>query len=229
VLWNDIEWPDAGKHDHSLGLYQLLKYYYATVGEGVINDRWGETHWDYRTSEYELGRENETADTWEHARGIGLSFGYNQVEDASHLLDGPAIVRLLADVVSRGGNLLLNVGPTAGGEIPELQRRALEQLADWMHLNRIAIHDTRPLPADVASASDTPWARWTRAGATAYLVLDADGQARLPVASGALDVAFACLPDGTRVTAKEDGPDLVLEVPRPDVAGPVVIGFALRA
>jgi hypothetical protein len=60
-------------------------------------------------------------------------------------------------------------------------------------------------------------------------VLDADGQARLPVAPGALDVASARLPNGTPVTAKEDGRDLVLEVPRPDVAGPVVVGFALRA
>ena len=228
VLWNDIEWPDAGEHDHSLGLFQLLEYYYTTIRDGVINDRWGETHWDYRTSEYELGRDNETADMWEHDRGIGLSFGYNQVEDASHLLDGPAIVRLLADVVSRGGNLLLNVGPTAAGEIPDLQRRALEQLADWMNVNRVAIHDTRPLSADLASASDAPWARWTLAGSTAYLVLDADGQVRLPVAPAALDVTSARLPDGTSVTAEVDGGDLVLQVPRPDVAGPVVIGFALR-
>jgi alpha-L-fucosidase len=228
VLWNDIEWPDAGKHDGRLGLLELFRHYYATVPEGVVNDRWGQTHWDYRTSEYQLGREHETADMWEHDRGIGLSFGYNQVEDASHLLDGPGIVRLLADVTSRGGNLLLNVGPTASGEIPELQRRPLEQLADWMQANSIAIHDTRPLPADVASASETPWARWTQAGTTAYVVLDAAGEARLPVAEGALDLASACLPDGTPVTAKEDGAALVLEVPRPDVAGPVVVGFALR-
>ena len=228
VLWNDIEWPDAGKHDDSLGLFQLLEYYYTTIRDGVINDRWGDTHWDYRTSEYELGRDNETADMWEHDRGIGLSFGYNQVEDASHLLDGPAIVRLLADVVSRGGNLLLNVGPTASGEIPDLQRRALEQLADWMNVNRVAIHDTRPLSADLAPASDAPWARWTRAGSTAYLVVDADGQVRLPVAPAALDVSSARLPDGTAVTAEVDGGDLVLQVPRPDVAGPVVIGFAVR-
>jgi alpha-L-fucosidase len=229
VLWNDIEWPDAGKHDGSLGLFDLFRYYYATVPEGVVNDRWGETHWDYRTSEYELGREHETAEMWEHDRGIGLSFGYNQVEDASHVLDGPAIVRLLADVVSRGGNLLLNVGPTASGEIPELQRRSLEQLANWMQINRIAIHDTRPLPADVASPSEAPWARWTRAGATAYLVLDADGQVSLPVTAGALDVASARLPDGTPVTAKEDGREVVLEVPRSQVAGPVVVGFTVRA
>jgi hypothetical protein len=61
------------------------------------------------------------------------------------------------------------------------------------------------------------------------LVLDADGQVRLPVAPAALDVTSARLPDGTAVTAEEDEGDLILEVPRPDVAGPVVIGFTIRA
>jgi alpha-L-fucosidase len=229
VLWNDIEWPDAGKHDGSLGLFELFEHYYATVPDGVVNDRWGETHRDYRTSEYQLGREHETADAWENCRGIGLSFGYNQLENASHVLDGPAIVRHLADVVSRGGNLLLNVGPTASGEIPELQRRALEQLADWMAANRTAIHDTRPLPAVIATASEVPWARWTRAGTTAYVVLDAAGPVRLPVTPGAMDAASARLLDGTPVTAREDGGELVFEGPMPDGAGPVVVAFDLRA
>jgi alpha-L-fucosidase len=233
VLWNDIEWPDAGKHDRSLGLAELFRHYYATVPDGVVNDRWGETYWDYRTSEYQLGREHESADMWEHCRGIGLSFGYNQVEDASHLLDGTAVVRLLADVVSRGGNLLLNVGPTASGEVPELQRRTLGQLADWMQVNTAAIHDTRPLPADIAVPSDAPWARWTLSSTapgrtTAYLVLDANGRVRLPV-PGAVDTASAHLLDGTPVRATQDGGDLVVDVPRPDVTGPAVIGFILPA
>jgi alpha-L-fucosidase len=229
VLWNDIEWPDAGKHAGSLGLFELFEHYYAAVPDGVVNDRWGETHRDYRTSEYQLNREHETAGAWENCRGIGLSFGYNQMEDPSHLLDGPRIVRHLADVVSRGGNLLLNVGPTASGEIPQVQRRALEQLADWMAVNGTAIHDTRRLRAGIATASEVPWARWTRTETTAYVVLDATGRVRLPVAGGALDVASARLLDGTSVTAEEDGGELAVEVPAPDVPGPVVVAFALRS
>lgn len=232
ILWNDIEWPDAGKHDGSLGLAQLFRHYYATVPDGVVNDRWGQTHGDFRTSEYQLGREHESADAWEHCRGIGLSFGYNQVENASHLLDGAAVVRLLADVVSRGGNLLLDVGPTASGLIPQLQRRTLQQLADWMQVNATAIHDTRPLPADVAAPTDLPWARWTQSppldGATAYLVLDAKGRVHVPVAAGTLDTAAAHLLDGTPVTATQDGGQLVVDVPGRSVAGPAVIGFPLR-
>jgi alpha-L-fucosidase len=228
VLWNDIEWPDAGKHDGSLGLFELFRHYYATVPHGVVNDRWGDTHWDYRTSEYQLNLANETANAWENCRGIGLSFGYNQVEDASHLLDGPGAVRHLADVVSRGGNFLLNVGPTASGQIPDLQRRTLEQLADWMQLNGAAIHDTRPLPADIAGPSDAPWVRWTQAGGTAYAIVDGAGPVTLSAAAGALDAGSARLADGSPVPAKEDGGRLVLEIPSPRVLGPAVVGFAVR-
>jgi alpha-L-fucosidase len=228
VLWNDIEWPDAGKHDRSLGLLELFRHFYATVPHGVVNDRWGDTHRDYRTSEYQLNLANETATAWENCRGIGLSFGYNRVEDASHLLDGPGIVRHLADVVSRGGNLLLNVGPTASGEIPDLQRRSLEQLADWMQINSAAIHGTRPLPADVAEPSEAPWVRWTRAGATAYAVVDGTGPVGLSARTGALDAGSARLADGTPVPAREDGGQIVVEVPEPRVPGPAVLQFALR-
>ena len=56
---------------------------------------------------------------WENCRGIGFSFGYNQVEESRQILTGRQLARQLSDVVSRGGRLLLNVGPTAEGEIPE--------------------------------------------------------------------------------------------------------------
>jgi alpha-L-fucosidase len=73
------------------------------VPEGVVNDRWGDTHWDFRTSEYQAGLEHETGGAWENNRGIGLSFGYNQVEDEAVSLDGPGIVRHLLDKVACGG------------------------------------------------------------------------------------------------------------------------------
>jgi alpha-L-fucosidase len=122
ILWNDIEWPDAGKHGWSLGLFELMEHYYQSVPEGVVNDRWGATHWDYRTSEYQHHLESEQSPVWENCRRIGFSFGYNQNEGSSHLLDANQLIKHLVDVVSRGGNLLLNVGPTAKGQIPASQR-----------------------------------------------------------------------------------------------------------
>jgi alpha-L-fucosidase len=228
VLWNDIEWPDAGKHGYRLGLAELFRHYYAAVPDGVTNDRWGDTHWDFRTSEYQLNLDREAGDAWENNRGIGFSFGYNQLEDERHLLDGPAIVRHLADVVSRGGNLLLNVGPTAAGTIPEGQRRSLHRLGDWMAANDAAIHATRPLDQRVARPSNEPWVRWTGRAGLAYAIVDAGGPVTLRAAPGALALDTAQLLDGTPVAARAVGDHVVADLPDPATNGPVVVRFAHR-
>ena len=101
ILWNDIDWPDAGKTDSPLGLFDLLGRYRAAVPDGVINDRWGVPLSDFRTSEYQQHLDNEAAPAWEHCRGIGLSFGYNQLEGENQYLTPRQAVRLLVDVVSR--------------------------------------------------------------------------------------------------------------------------------
>ena len=226
VLWNDIEWPDAGKHGYRLGLAELFRHFYATVPEGVTNDRWGDTHRDFRTSEYQLGLEHEAGEAWQNTRGIGLSFGYNQLEDERHLLDGAGIVRHLADVVSRGGNLLLNVGPTAAGTIPEPQRRSLRQLGDWMGVNDAAIHATRPVDQTIARSSDEPWVRWTSGAGFAYAIVDAGGPVRLRAAPGALALDTAQLLDGTPVRARAAGDHVMAHLPEVATRGPVVVRFA---
>jgi alpha-L-fucosidase len=105
------------------------------VPEGVVNDRWDSAHADHLASEYELDRADERGSLLgEPPRGIGFSFGYNQVEGPEHMLDPAGAVRLLVDVVSRGGNLLLNVGPKVDGTLPQEQRAVLEGMASWMNL-----------------------------------------------------------------------------------------------
>ena len=227
VLWGDIEWPDAGKPDGPHSFARLLERFYGATPDGVVNDRWGLTHWDFRTSEYQQGTSVEGGQMWENCRGIGFSFGYNQLEDASHYMDGPATVRHLVDVVSRGGNFLLNVGPDAAGRIPELQRRTLEQLADWMALHGAAVHDTEPLSTDSARPSAGPWVRWTRTGDVAHAVVEGSGRVVLPADPARLDAGSARLVDGTPVaaTAADDG--IVVDLPEAKVAGPVVVDVDL--
>ncbi|WP_231121603.1 alpha-L-fucosidase [Motilibacter peucedani] len=173
LLWGDIEYPDAGKPESDFSIADVFDRFYAAAPEGVVNDRRGLTHWDFRTSEYQLGTSVEGTGPWQNTRGIGLSFGYNSVEDASHHLDGPAAVKLLVDVVSRGGTLLLNVGPDAAGRVPELQRRCLEGLADWMAVNADVVNAVTPVDPSLARPSDEPWVRWTRRGDELFAVVDA--------------------------------------------------------
>jgi alpha-L-fucosidase len=228
VLWNDIEWPDAGKHAGSLGLAELFDHYYETVPDGVVNDRWGDTHRDYRTSEYQHGLDNETAQAWENCRGLGLSFGYNRVEDEAHTLDGPAVVRHLVDVVSRGGNLLLDVGPTAEGTIPDVQRRSLDALAAWMKVNAGAIHGSRPLDDAVAAPSDAPWVRWTQRDDSAYAIVAGGGRVTLDASPERLDTEAAAVLGGRPVPAKSQDRSVVVDLPEPPSGAPTVVRFPLR-
>ena len=204
VLWNDIEWPDAGKRGGRYSLHALLESYYRAVPDGVVNDRWGDTHWDFRTSEYEAARENELAGAWENCRGIGFSFGYNQLEDHTQSLSGYQLAKHLTDVVSRGGRFLLNVGPTAQGLIPPVQRQALEELGRWMAKAGPLLRASSPADPQEARPSEEPWVRWLATPEHLIAVVDAEGVVDLQLGRDLLRV---------ELEAPEHGPT-VLRIPR---------------
>jgi alpha-L-fucosidase len=57
------------------------------------------------------------------------------------------LVFVLVDMVSRGGNLLLDIGPDAGGTIPVIMEERLIQIGDWLKINGDAIYGTKPWAA----------------------------------------------------------------------------------
>lgn len=143
ILWNDIEWPDGGKGHEPYAVAALLERYLARIPHGVVNDRWGVPYHGFVTREYrEIDEIIEKP--WESTRGLGYSFGYNSEEGPEHTLSGDALIRLLVDVVSKNGNLLINVGPRADGSIPELQQQSMAALGEWMRRNGDTIYGTRP-------------------------------------------------------------------------------------
>ena len=157
-----------------------------------MNDRWGDTHWDFRTSEYSAGTEHESAAQWENCRGIGLSFGYNQVEGPDQILTGHQLARLLGDIVSRGGRLLLNVGPTSAGEIPPAQEESLRGLGRWMSGVGDWLRVATAWP-DGPAPSDDPWIRWLSTPTHAIALVDHRGETRLAVPDAGFDLAAATL------------------------------------
>ena len=227
VLWGDIEWPDAGKPLGPVSMANLFDKFYAAAPDGVSNDRWGTTHWDFRTSEYQNGLSVEGTGGWENCRGIGYSFGHNRLEDESHMLSGPDAVKHFVDVVSRGGNLLLNVGLTARGTVPDLQRKTLEHLGAWNDVNGSAVFGSTTLEASIAAPQDEPWVRWTRTGETANAFVDATGEVTLTGVSDQVDAASARLADGSPIAAVRDGGTVRLTLPEPELAGPTLVSFDL--
>ena len=179
VLWNDIEWPDGGKGAHDFGVAALLRRYLARVPDGVVNDRWGVPFHGFLTREY-TRIDDIIAEPWEATRGLGFSFGYNQDESEEESLSGAELIRLLVDVVSKNGNLLINVGPRADGSIPGVQAAAMAHLGAWLRTNGEAIYATRTW--DRFGEPSGPPVRYTRRGSTVYLhLLDPTvGEVRVP-------------------------------------------------
>lgn len=113
--------------------------------ELVINDRWGKVrgkHGGYFTTEYGSGFSDDSK-PWEENRGIGMSFGYNRNENINDYRTSKEIIFMLVDIVSRGGNLLLNIGPRADGIIPVIMQERLIQIGDWLDVNGEAIFETK--------------------------------------------------------------------------------------
>ncbi|OFW57616.1 MAG: hypothetical protein A2W01_03660, partial [Candidatus Solincola sediminis] len=100
-------------------------------------------HSDYVTPEYTTFQ-NVQEKKWECVRGMGTSFGYNREELPGDFITVPELIHLLIDVVSKNGNLLLNVGPMPGGRIPQVQVDILKGLGTWLEINGEAVFGTRP-------------------------------------------------------------------------------------
>src|SRR3989442_1795789 len=84
------------------------------------------------------------AHKWEEDEGMGNSLGYNRVEGPLDYKSANELVHLLVDTVSKGGNLLLDIGPTADGRIPVIMQERLLQIGAWLKVNGEAIYGTHP-------------------------------------------------------------------------------------
>jgi alpha-L-fucosidase len=146
IIFSDGEWDITSKEWKSEELLAWLFNESPCKDEVVINDRWGKEtrhhHGGYYTTEYGAGLKDATH-PWEESRGIGFSYGYNRAENIDDYKSARELILVLCDLVSRGGNFLLDIGPTADGRIPVIMQQRLIEMGDWLKVNGEAIYGTR--------------------------------------------------------------------------------------
>jgi len=146
LIWADGEWSMGAEQWRSPELLAWLFNNAPNEQDLVINDRWGKgarhKHGGFYTTEYGSGMDDD-AHPWEEDRGMGHSYGYNRAENLADYNTAQELILMLADVVSRGGNLCLDIGPRADGTIPVIMQERLLQIGKWLKTNGAAIYGTR--------------------------------------------------------------------------------------
>lgn len=146
TIFSDGEWDLTSAEWRSPELLAWLFNESPVKDEVAIDDRWGKDsrhkHGGYYTTEYTAGLEGSTH-PWEESRGMGHSYGYNRAEQLNDYRSDREMILMLIDLVSRGGNLLLDIGPTGDGRIPVIMQQRLIQMGRWLSVNGESIYGTR--------------------------------------------------------------------------------------
>ncbi len=191
IIFSDGEWELPSSEWRSPELLAWLFNDSPVKDKVVIDDRWGKDtrhkHGGYWTTEYTAGMSN-MEHPWDESRGMGYSYGYNRDEQLKDYHTGRQLVLMLVDTVSRGGNLLLDIGPRADGRIPVIMEERLREIGNWLNINGEAIYGTKPWKASRQwSAGEQPKTNYNQEFKSAY---DVSKLAEKPEAGKAAINAF---------------------------------------
>jgi alpha-L-fucosidase len=142
LVWFDGQWERTAEEWHA---DQLRKLVASLQPDAIVNDRLP-GQGDYETPEQFLPTA-PPARPWELCLTMNDSWGWRPSD--TNYKSPRDLARWLADAVSRGGNLLLNVSPMGDGSLPDVQVSHLRQLGDWIATHGEAVIGVRPAPASV--------------------------------------------------------------------------------
>jgi alpha-L-fucosidase len=155
ILWFDGEWPAWWTEEDGRGIYAFLRERKPSL---IINNRVGKGRngmqglnkddaqyvGDYGTPEQEIPATGLPGVDWESCMTMNDTWGYKS--DDHNWKSAETLIRNLVDCASKGGNYLLNVGPTAEGEIPPASVERLQTIGRWMKANSESIYGTTASP-----------------------------------------------------------------------------------
>jgi alpha-L-fucosidase len=165
VLWFDGEWENTWTSEYGKDLYNYVRNLQPGI---IINNRVtvgrsgmagmsaeGEFGGDFGTPEQEIPATGIPGADWESCMTMNDHWGYNKND--KNFKTTSQILRMLADIASKGGNYLLNIGPTADGVFPQESIDRLKEIGSWMKTNGEAIYGTQASPF-----KSLPWGRCTQ-------------------------------------------------------------------
>ncbi len=202
--------------------HAIFDYVRALDPNVIINNRLGHGTGDYLTPEQRIPAHGFTR-PWETCMTINWTWGYKQ--DDKHWKSTETLLRDLVDIVSKGGNFLLNVGPDGKGVIPQPEVDRLREMGKWLKVNGDSIYGTTRSPLDNVPA----WGRVTAKPGRLFLHVfawPANGKLILTGWKGPIKRAYL-LGDAKRaaldVTQSNDGN--IVRVPKttPDAIDTVVV------
>ncbi len=218
VLWWDT--PRDMNPDRARPLIELLK-----LKPGIIHNNrlGGEFQGDTDTPEQHIPATGIAGRDWETCMTMNRTWGFKSYDHDWKSTE--TLVRNLVDIVSKGGNYLLNVGPTAAGLIPEPSITRLEEVGRWMDANGEAIYGTTASPFRKLA-----WGRCTKksgaAGGILYLHVfhwPANGNLLVPGLRSEVDAAGLLVGgQSLETTATDDGVVIRLPATAPDPIASVV-------
>jgi alpha-L-fucosidase len=162
IIWLDFSYPgEFGKDRNDWGSVDLVRMVRDLQPEILVNDRadlkdyWG--GWDFTTPEQFKVQKWPEIDgeriPWETCQTFSGSWGYYR--DEHTWKDTKQLLVLLIESVSKGGNLLLNVGPTARGTFDHRADHALSAMGKWMKYNSRSIYGCTQAPAEFTAPEHT--------------------------------------------------------------------------
>ncbi len=232
LMWFDGEWESTWNHERGQALYDLCRKLQPNVivnnrvdvgrgGMGGMSDQGFAG--DYGTPEQEIPATGLPGVDWETCMTMNDHWGYNKAD--KDYKSSKQIIQMLCDIASKGGNYLLNIGPTPEGEFPPESVQRLKDIGSWMKVNSPSIYDTT-----ASVFKKLPWGRCTvkREGKDTALflqVFDWPSNGQLVVPGLGNEVLGAKLLAGRHnVRTHRAGSDVIVSVPAhaPDAFASVV-------